>query len=402
MSIELKLSDIYKQLKHCTDYISKLGPSRRVGSNFENKILEAKNLYVSFKNILSILPKEASKELLFLCSCINKCYDKILKFEMESISSGSQSQDKSATMSVQGEKFNLKTAVSLLPKMTGDEEVTNDLISAIELYDSMLIGGDKSILINFVLKSRLTNGAKMRLATSYSSVELLLEDMRKHLLTRKSDTALQSRLQKARQGEKSVTEFAQEIEKLFVELTISQANGDDKAYEVLRPLNEKNAIRCFSEGLRSQKLGTIISARNLTSLKEAIRVAEDETSLTAERQTVMSYNRRSTRTNNFGHRGFRGRNSLRYFRGRQPHSAHQNFAASRNTWRGSRGAQVYRRGASSYGSRYVRGNRGNYANYSNNRNLNHFITNERHDLPTSENSRNDLSADQNLGAFFRS
>lgn len=44
MSVELKLSDIYKQLKHCADSISKLGPSRRVGSNFENKILEAKNL----------------------------------------------------------------------------------------------------------------------------------------------------------------------------------------------------------------------------------------------------------------------------------------------------------------------------------------------------------------------
>lgn len=359
---------------------------------------------MSFKNILSTLPTDVSKELLFLCSCINKCYDKILKFEMESSSSNSQSKDKSTTMSVPGEKFNLKTAVSLLPKMTGDEEVTSDLISAIELYDSMLADGDKATLINFVLKTRLTNGAKMRLATSYTSIELLLEDMRKYLLTRKSDTALQSRLQKARQGERSVTEFAQEIEKLFVELTISQANGDDKAYEVLRPLNERNAIRCFSEGLTSRKLGTILSARNLTSLKDAIRVAEDETCSTAERQNVMSYNRRFNRTNNFGHLGFRGRNSSRYFRGssRQPHSAHQNFAAPRNTWRGSRGTHVHRRGASSYGARYVRGNRGNYANYSNNRNLNHFTANERHDLPTLENSRNDVSTDQNLGAFFRS
>lgn len=407
MSIELKLSDIYKQLKHCTDSISKLGPARRVGSNYENKILEAKSLYVSFKNILSTLPKDVSKELLFLCTCINKCYDKILKFEMESSSSSGQSQNKSATMSVSGEKFNLKTAVSLLPKMTGDEEVTSELMSAIELYDSMLDDGEKATLINFVLKSRLTSGAKMRLATSYTSVELLLEDMRKYLLTRKSDTALQSRLQKATQGEKSVTEFGQEIEKLFVDLTISQANGDDKAYEVLRPLNERNAIRCFSEGLRSQKLGTIISARNMTSLKDAIRVAEDETSSSSDRQAVMSYDRQPTRNNKFTFRGFRSRNSSRYFRGsnhngRQPHGAHQNSAAPRNTWRGSRGAHVHRRGASSYGARNVRGNRGYCANHSNNRNLNHFIANEQHGLPTSENSRNDLSSVQNLGQFFRS
>ncbi|CAG9091914.1 unnamed protein product [Plutella xylostella] len=63
---------------------------------------------------------------------------------------------------------------------------------------------------------------------------------------------------------------------MFVDLTISQADNNPNSYEILRPINEKLAIKRFADGLRNRRLGTIITARNYESLREAIRAAEDE------------------------------------------------------------------------------------------------------------------------------
>ncbi|KAJ3640553.1 hypothetical protein Zmor_003846 [Zophobas morio] len=81
---------------------------------------------------------------------------------------------------------------------------------------------------------------------------------------------------RATQGNKSVSDFGKEIEEIFVNLTISQANGDSTAFNILKSVNEKNAIKRFADGLRNQKLSTIVAFRNFSSLKDAIQVAQDE------------------------------------------------------------------------------------------------------------------------------
>lgn len=174
------------------------------------------------------------------------------------------------------EKFNLKTAVSLLPVMTGEEEVTKNLIDSIELYNSMIDGDSKPLLIQFILKTRLSESAKLRLAPSYNSCDSLLKDMKDTLLTKKSSTAVHSELINARQYSKSIDEYGKSLEKLFVDLTISEADGDQEAYKILKPINEKLAVKRFAEGLRDRNLSLIISARNYPNLKEAIQGAKDE------------------------------------------------------------------------------------------------------------------------------
>lgn len=257
MNISSKLNDI-------KDYVRKLGEKRRAGDKYEIRIKEAKLLYATFEQFLQACPATLSKDILCLCINIRKSYSSILNYSKPSLSNMS---DK--------EQFCLKTAVSLMPKMNGDESVTRELIDSIELYDSMLDGG-KTSLINFVLKTRISDSAKMRLNSEYSNVSMLLKDMRLHLLTQKSDTSLQTKLQYAKQGNKSIKDFGEEIEKLFVDLTISQASGNQDAFKVLRPVNERNAIKRFADGLQSQRLSTIVAARNFSHLKDAIRAAEDE------------------------------------------------------------------------------------------------------------------------------
>lgn len=403
MTIENALNEILCELNYIKDNIVKLGPKRRVGNNFEKKISDAKRIYKKFKEILCNLPKAASNELVLICTAINECYHKILSYEEEDNSVFFDTVNNLSTVNMADEKFCLKTAVSLLPKMTGDETVTQELIDSIELYDSMLCDNGKKLLVNFVLKSRLTSGAKMRLSTSYGSVELLLRDMRTHLLTRKSDTALQSQLQTAKQGDRSVKEFGDEIEKLFVDLTISQANGDQAAYKVLQSVNERNAVKCFSNGLRSQKIGTIIAARNITELKDAIRVAEDETNSSSNQQ-VFSFGHRGRYNNNFRYssRGYQGQNSGRHFSYR-PMSQYQQ-QTHRDSYRGSNlmpassygAARSRGADASTRGSRYVRGNRAR----SNYRHLNHFTTNNDDENHNGTNASEEIN-NLNLGEFFR-
>ncbi|KAH1021777.1 hypothetical protein HUJ04_011261 [Dendroctonus ponderosae] len=101
----------------------------------------------------------------------------------------------------------LKTAISLLPVLKDTESSTNQLIDAIELYESVLTDDGKRLLINFVLKTRLSSSAKLR---------------------------------------------------------------------VLKLINEKMVWKRFADGLRNQRLSSIIASRNFVLLKDAIRAAQYE------------------------------------------------------------------------------------------------------------------------------
>lgn len=270
-----KIRDYLTQLIKLQEDIRKLGPKRRIEALGLKKFLEVKTLYIEVEKYIgqfssrlerSEVSVEDSKVVQSIYLQIKDTYNKILTYyEVEK-------EQKMAPK----DNFDLKTAVSLLPTMDGSEAITNKLIDGIELYSEMIEDSDAQLLIKFVLKTRLTQSAKLRLSSTYVNVEQMINDMRKHLLTKKSDTALQKKLMTAKQGNRSIEQFGQELEELFVNLTISQANGNTASYDVLKPLNEKLAINRFAQGLRSEKLNTIIAARAYSSLKDAIQGAKDE------------------------------------------------------------------------------------------------------------------------------
>ncbi|XP_063359879.1 uncharacterized protein LOC134649092 [Cydia amplana] len=173
-------------------------------------------------------------------------------------------------------EFDLKSACSLIPLMDGTEETTKRLIDAVDMYSGMLNETGKKSLITFVLKGRLSESAKLRMSATYTTVEQLIRDLRNSLLPKKSFTAIHSRLQNISQGWRSIDQYGSEIEKLFSELTITQAEGNSASYDVLKPLNEKMCIKKFTDGLKDPRLSTIIAARNFSSLKDAIQAAQDE------------------------------------------------------------------------------------------------------------------------------
>lgn len=120
---------------------------------------------------------------------------------------------KSTKMVSKMESFSLKTAVSLLPIMDDTENVTKQLISSIELYSSLLDNESKPILINFILKTRLSENAKLRLNQNYGTIQLLVDDMKKYLISKKSFTALQEQLMRCKQNQRDIEDYGKEIEK---------------------------------------------------------------------------------------------------------------------------------------------------------------------------------------------
>lgn len=186
------------------------------------------------------------------------------------------------------DNFELKTALHLLPVISDDKTSVKQLIDNIQYYNSLLTKPEcKKNLIKFILKSRLSQSAKLRLKDDYTSVEALIRDMQMELLPKKGAAAIQNKLQKTRQNEMPIVDYGKLITELFVDLTISQADGNTECYNILKSINEKQAIKQFSDGLRNRRIGTIISARNYSSLKDAIQAAQDEETSSSAAGEVM-------------------------------------------------------------------------------------------------------------------
>lgn len=402
-----RLSIIYEDIKKLFENIRKLGPKRREEKLGEQKFEQALALYNEYKLILRSLDKEevctvalSGYTFNLVCEGIEEFNSKILRYKIDS--------QEGNTM----ENFELKTASVLIPVMDGKEETTEKIIDGIEMYDSCLKTSDnKKLLISFVLKTRLTKSAKLKLKSEYASVDNLLEDMKTYLLTKKSANSLLSQINNLSQHNRTIAEYGAKLEELFIGLTIAQADGNAKASAILSPINEKMVIKRFADGLRNRRLSTVISARDYKELKDAVRAAEDEEDArpgTAGQDAVYSYSRgtnknqyyndrRVNRSRGYYNRGYYNRGwSQQHFRGNQiqPRYAIES--------RGSRGKGFNGRGRS-FQRGYTWSNRGNLRN-----NTNRGARDARRDMYyTSEDDsqKNQESIgeqhDENLEQFFR-
>lgn len=283
------LNSFFKDLQDVRNYLIKLGAKRKTSNQTIVKKNNAEEIYKAFNNCLEILCSEENLEnyseaetslIDSIAKKFNDLYEEILLLCTESVINNSSiasvgSEENIVIMA--GEKFDLKIALSILPILNDNEDVTKQLIESIEYYSSVLSDGEcNNKLIPFILKTRLSQKAKLKLKSKYENVTDLIKDMRLLLLPQKSHTALQAKLQSCRQQDKSISDFGKELSELFVDLTISQAQGNEESFGVLRPLNEKVAIKRFSDGLRNRRLSTIIAARDFSSLTDAVQAAQDE------------------------------------------------------------------------------------------------------------------------------
>lgn len=349
---ESDLNDLYSELKNIRTYLVKIGPSRRKSEITSKKIKEAQDLVSKFNSILELLNNLSDKFQVSDSLRIEKIsteffglYECILN-----LCSSSLSGKINETMA----KFDLKIAMNLLPVASDDEVSIKQLIDGIEYYMLELDKESQKKLIHFVLKNRLSQGAKLKLESSYDSIDDLIRAMKCNLLPKKSAPAIQARLNNFKQNNLSVEEFGRQLTNMFVDLTISQSEGNESDFKVLRPRNEKHAIKVFADGLRNRRLGTIVTARNYSSLNEAVQAALDEDCSAAPSEDILTMRYRNY-NQNYHFRGHRNSyaGQFRGQRGRGTHYQRQVYQPFRgqNAERGSR--RGYFRAAS--GPRFNRG-----------------------------------------------
>lgn len=316
------IKNLYNSLIGIRTYLIKIGQTRRKGKISEVKLQEAKEVLIHYNDCIDKLNKagirdDTERDLVHrYCSDFKALYqeisqlcnntedeDQLQEFGDSEVSDYSDSEPGQTIIM---DKFDIKVALSLLPMMTDKEDNTKELIDGIEYYNSLIAETSGIQLISFVLKTRLSQSAKLKLSSKYDKVDELIRDMRKHLLPQKAATAIHTRLQTARQNERSVADFGKEITELFVDLTISQADGNTEHCGILRPLNEKLAIKRFADGLRNSRLSTIIAARNYSSLKDAIQAAQEEEMASSSTAQVTAMSQRPPRGHFRLHRGYRG------------------------------------------------------------------------------------------------
>lgn len=134
-----ELNRIYNDIEKIQISLRKLGKRREIYTKYvSEKITKAKELYETHGIIVLQLDdkyKIKYAECIFdLCYKIEVSFNKILAYELNPSLFKDMSDKEESTM----DKFNLKTAVSLIPVMDGNEETTEKIISSIELYDSYL------------------------------------------------------------------------------------------------------------------------------------------------------------------------------------------------------------------------------------------------------------------------
>lgn len=265
-------------------------------------------------------------------------------------------------------KFCLKTATTLLPIMNGSEEVTKQLIDSIELYDTLLDAESKTSLIQYVLKTRLSQNAKLRLKTTYATTTDLIRDIKKHFLTVRSAAALSQQLINSKQAGKSIDDFGINIESLLTQLTISQAEGNDGTIDTLRAVNEKLAVNVFANGLQNSELRMIIKARNYTKLADAVKDAKEEEPPRQYNQPLFFMRGRNDFRRGSNNRGNRG--SQQQYNQQTRYQGHfQNSSRGQNRQQQfQQGGNFNNRGFQNYRHNNNRSNRGNYRSYQNNNN----------------------------------
>lgn len=384
-----KLKLLYDNLLGIRKYLIKIGPDRRKGNIVVVKLGEADNLVKEYNLFLeyysktkSTINKNECSIIHELCTNFDELYEQILDL---------CSQKPISLINMTNTcKFDLKTALNLLPVCSNDEASIKQLIDGIEYYTSELDENSQGKLLNFVLKTRLSQAAKLKLSPSYANINELITDLKAQLLPKKSASAIQRKLQNLRQNDLSIDEFGKQITELFVDLTTSQSDGSDASFKVLKPINEKQAIKCFADGLRIRRIGTIISARNFTSLKDAVQAAIDEDISTPSTSSdILTMNSRGRTSNNWPQRrgrfGYTGRGRGRGYR-QPPHNPDEQ---QDHIGRGSHAGQ--RRFRSS------NGNRGR-SNFNNNSTSGHQHV---HTLENSDSQENSTNEEQNENQFFR-
>lgn len=338
-------------------------------NNLKSNYLDLRSSFLSSNHEIEVV--NAIQEYIEHISKYFEAIEEVLKFRQNEYNYNNPVK----MVDAGADKFNFKTASCLLPKFDGSKESIYQIIEGLELYEPSLEAASKKLLINYVLKACLSHRDKLRIRTSYLTVETLIADLKKHFLPHQSPSAILTRLQNSTQGSQSIEDYGRSITALMADLTISQSSSNNaEIVDAFKKQNEKLAVNAFSNGLRSHELRTILKARNFENLGDAINAAKDESVINQTSTQMLYANTQNQRTSNLSNHNSNQNYSTRRFHNHN--RVNNNFGNRRGKLPFQTNSNTYNRQGNS-NSRNFRGNN-NY--YHSNRSRGRFFRSPSHNM----------------------
>lgn len=274
--------------------------------------------------------------------------------------------------------FDIKTASNIIPDFSGESDKVLDFLSAVKFYSDTLNEVGKTLLINFVLNIKIKGKAKNGISyTNIQNYTELHKAISERFEIRKTVATLTQELALTKQGNSSVSEYAEKIDKIIFELSrvqILNQNGENA--DLIRSLNDTTAANAFKNGLKNE-LKTIVLASRATTFAEVVSIAHESEAAFPKNTSQVNY------VESNGQRGHNNRGnkkqSGRYNQGRgsgqsrgRGRGSNNNQNGHNNNNRNYRGSSNSNRGYSHRGGR----NRGNFRGHGNS-NGNAYYNNHR-------------------------
>lgn len=349
----------------------------------QDKVDKLKNDFLKIKNRFNVgnFSAKIKTEVKEYCNGINKYLEAIgnileERLTVSSIQKSSCSSEENFS-DIKKMDFDFKIASQIIPEFSGESDKVIDFIDTVEYYhDSLKDDDNKNALLKLILKTKLKGKAKNSIiSTPNSFIELktiLIDRFKK----RTTLASIQYALGNCKQLEKTVSNFASEIESLINELNLLCITPQNvNARETVLQLNDQQGLNAFKSGLKKD-IQTVVLASRVDTFTKAVEIALD-TEISLGHSTQFSHNnvyninrRRARGRNRYPRNSFRGN-----FRENQDRTYHNNNYNSRNNYYSSnnttttsadqsrgqnfRGNHNFIRGRRNF--RY-RGSRGNFQN----------------------------------------
>lgn len=205
--------------------------------------------------------------------------------------------------------FDITVTLKVVPEFQGDPKNLNNFLNLVEfLHDDLKDNTEKTKLIKFVLKTRLSEKVKNKLSASDTPTDLvtLKSSLQGIFKVNKTPLKIQSELAKAVQGSRPIKDFAEHVENLVAQLNALQIAEQGEAHRgIISKLNDQIGLNAFKNGLQEGIKSTVFASTPKT-LQDAVKIASEVETIGTAR--VFNYN--SRRFNNFSQNRFRNNNNF--------------------------------------------------------------------------------------------
>lgn len=174
-------------------------------------------------------------------------------------------------------EFDFTKHSKIIPVFDGESKNFTNFINLVELvYDSLNDAG-KVMLINFVMKTKLTDPVRTKLSIypNPNNFANLKENFSKIIRSSRTALSIQNELSRVKQNNSTLLEFSSKIETLIAELNSIQIRQSGEEHrDIIAKINDEIGLNAFKSGLNDKLRSTVLAGRP-TALNDAINLAFD-------------------------------------------------------------------------------------------------------------------------------